>query len=340
MEFVRSEVGSHPCEYELYVPDEKVYDLLLLPIDELIRHGVELDGASRWLTKKSYFVDRQTELICHILRCSPERVEQATKSLPGDRRQLAANIVSYAVGAAFGRWRLTVVDNSSIEKFVTNPFEELPKYQPAAQQGCHGVSILVEDQGHELSIVDAIDRALRSIWPTNNINVEAEITGALGVDLNRYIQKEFFSNHIATYTKSRRTAPIYWPLATNSGNYTIWVYYHKLTSQTLYTVINDLIEPKLKQIGYEATSLRDKEKTQSREDESGLEKLESLEIELTELRDILLKLAKDYRPNLNDGVEICAAPLWHLFRHKPWQKALKIPGQNSKKATTTGRILP
>ncbi|MFN3494855.1 MAG: hypothetical protein ACK40L_10130, partial [Hydrogenophaga sp.] len=40
-------------------------------------------------------------------------------------------------------------------------------------------------------------------------------------------------------------------------------------------------------------------------------------------RDTLLTLAPTYKPNHDDGVQISAAPLWPLFRHKPWQKVLK-----------------
>lgn len=41
------------------------------------------------------------------------------------------------------------------------------------------------------------------------------------------------------------------------------------------------------------------------------------------MRDTLLKLAPTYKPDHDDGVQICSAPLWPLFRHKPWQKVLK-----------------
>jgi len=44
---------------------------------------------------------------------------------------------------------------------------------------------------------------------------------------------------------------------------------------------------------------------------------------LIELRDTLLQIAKSYRPRHDDGVQISAAPLWQLFRHRPWQKLLK-----------------
>ena len=37
----------------------------------------------------------------------------------------------------------------------------------------------------------------------------------------------------------------------------------------------------------------------------------------------MLKIAPTFQPNHDDGVQISAAPLWSLFRHKPWQKVLK-----------------
>lgn len=323
IEFVRSEVGSHPCEYEVDAPKEKVGELLALPVDELIRRAVEQDGASRWLTKKSYFVDRKTELICHTLRCSPESVEATVASLLADHRNLAERLLSYAVGAAFGRWTKGRVDNALVEKFVHSPFDELPAVQPAAERGSSGSPILVNDPGHEHSIVGAVEYVLRSIWPENSEKIEGEIVAALGSDLDRYFERDFFANHIATYSKSRRTAPMYWPLSSVNGNYTVWIYYHKLTSQTLFTVVNDFIEPKLKDIRDELDALRSKGPNRSRQEEKSFDYLANLENELADLCDSLLEIAPYYRPNHHDGVEITAAPLWRLFRHKPWQKVLK-----------------
>ena len=58
-------------------------------------------------------------------------------------------------------------------------------------------------------------------------------------------------------------------------------------------------------------------------DEKELERLTGFERELKDFREELLRVAKFWKPNLNDGVEITAAPLWRLFQHKPWQKRLK-----------------
>ena len=323
IDFVRSEVGPHPCEYHLDPPSDAVRELLALPVDELIRRAVNQDGASRWLTKKSYFVDRQTELICHILRCSPESVEPAVGHLSGDRRQLAAQVVSYAVGGAFNRWDPSEADKGAVDRFVHSPFEELPQIQPTASESKSGTSILVDDKGHACSIVAGVERSIRVAWPANDGNCEQELASALGADLERYLRKDFFVTHLARYTKSRRKAPIYWPMATSSGSYTLWLYYPALTSQTLYTAVNDFIEPKLKQVSADVTALRDKGTSRSRAEEKQFETVEAFELELVELRDSLLKIAREYRPNHDDGVQITAAPLWSLFRHKPWQKVLK-----------------
>ena len=133
----------------------------------------------------------------------------------------------------------------------------------------------------------------------------------------------FFTMHLDMYSGGGRKAPIYWPLSTSSGSYTLWLYYPSLTSQTLYTAVNDFVEPKLKQVSRDVATLRDKGTARSREDEKAFEALQTLELELIELRDTLLHIAPTYRPNHDDGVQITAAPLWRLFRHKPWQKVLK-----------------
>ena len=155
--------------------------------------------------------------------------------------------------------------------------------------------------------------------------MEQQLCETLGVaTLREYFDATrcFFDAHVRQYSKSRRTAPIYWPLSTPSGSYTLWLYYHRLTDQTLYTCVNDFVEPKLKQVSEEADRLRGKSHRSSAE-EKELERLADLELELKDFRDELLRVARFWKPNLNDGVQITAAPLWKLFRHRQWQNRLK-----------------
>jgi len=174
---------------------------------------------------------------------------------------------------------------------------------------CNG--ILIDDFHHNHDLVRLIDEVLEYVdFPVPH-------------DVRRWLQKEFFVFHLQRYSKGNRKAPIYWPLATASGNYTLWLYYPSLTSQTLYSAVNDFIDPKLQQVAADAAALRSKGSARSRDDEQKFDATQALELELIELRDTLLRLAPTYQPNQDDGVQISAAPLWPLFRHKPWQKVLK-----------------
>ena len=130
----------------------------------------------------------------------------------------------------------------------------------------------------------------------------------------------FFADHLKRYSKSRRKAPIYWPLSTQSGSYTLWLYYHRLTNSTLYQCVNDFVDPKIAATQRQLTSLRSRKRTQN--EESELEKLSDLARELETFRTHLLTLAKFWRPNLNDGVQITAAPLHPLFGLKKWRDTL------------------
>ena len=226
------------------------------------------------------------------------------------------SLLSWCVGVSFGRfdWRLATGERSAPPE--PDPFAPLPAKSPgmlpegAAPFRAHA-GILVDDQGYPHDLARLIEEVLAC--------VEVPVPE----DVRPWLQREFFAFHLQRYSKSRRKAPIYWPLATTSGRYTLWVYYPTLTSQTLYTAINDFVEPKLRQVSADVMALRNKGSARTRDDEKQFETLQAFELELIELRDTLLKLAPAYKPNPDDGVQISAAPLWPLFHHKPWQKVLK-----------------
>jgi hypothetical protein len=185
--------------------------------------------------------------------------------------------------------------------------------------------ILPDDAGHPDDIERRARDALRVIWAERADAIEQEACEILGVKtLREYFRKPglFFADHLKRYSKSRRQAPIYWPLSTPSGSYTLWLYYHRLSDQTLYTCVNDFVEPRLKAVAEQAAGLARKS-GRSAKDEEELEQLTALEAELKDFRAELLRVAAVWKPNLNDGVQITAAPLWRLFQFKPWQKKLK-----------------
>jgi len=186
--------------------------------------------------------------------------------------------------------------------------------------------IFVDDEGHANDIIRRVRDVLKIIWGNQDSDIEQEACELLKVSsLRDYFRNPlaFFNDHLSRYSKSHRQAPIYLPLSTRSGSYTLWLYYHRLTDQTLYTCINDYVEPKLDRVKETVKFLSSKTGRSSDETKT-LEDLQTLEAELVELRDELLRVAcLPWKPNLNDGVQITVAPLHALFRLGKWQKKLK-----------------
>ncbi len=257
--------------------------------------------------------------------------------------ELTLSFFSYYIGSALGRWdvRLAIGEKPTDEPL--DPFVLLPISPPAMLRNNVGFpatpadipvdyplriswsGILVDDPGHVEDINQRVREVLRVIWFDRADAIEQEACEILGVaSLRAYFANpsHFFDNHLKRYSKSRRAAPIYWPLSTPSGSYTLWLYYHRLTDQTLYSCVNDFVEPKLKQVNDDVDTLR-RRANRSRQEEKELARLSDLALELAAFRDELLRIARFWQPNLNDGVQITAAPLWRLFQHRAWQKRLK-----------------
>tara|TARA_R110002049_G_C9176502_1_gene562796 strand:- start:4709 stop:8755 length:4047 start_codon:yes stop_codon:yes gene_type:complete len=259
----------------------------------------------------------------------------------------ANSFLSYLLGSSFGRWDIRFATGQKTEPQLNSPTDTVGPSSPGMLQVSRGETgqigatldrypikiceggILVDDPNHPKDIERHLQSSLEVVWKGKAEQIESEICEILSVSsVRNYFSRPngFFKDHLERYSRSRRKAPIYWPLSTSSGSYTLWIYYPSLTSQTLYTAVNDFIEGpngKLQQVENDLVALRNKGSARSAVDEKNFEKLQAFETELIELRETILEIAPSYRPNHDDGVQISAAPLWRLFRHKPWQKILK-----------------
>jgi len=195
--------------------------------------------------------------------------------------------------------------------------------------------ILVDDPGlgehpeaQVSDIVRRVETAVAVLWPENYEAVITEISETLAVkDLREYFSRPagFFADHLKRYSKSRRQAPIYWPLSTASGGYTLWLYYPRLSQEMLYTAVNRYLTPKIGQVeGYIYNLERDLANTfggAASRLRDQITEMGSFLAELNALRTDLLRVADlPYQPDLNDGVIINAAPLYKLFRLSKWAK--------------------
>lgn len=232
-------------------------------------------------------------------------------------------LVSYLVGVAFGRWILTSEQVTSAEKLVECYLDRVPQHPPIMNKDNHSsVSKGFFDLDElavklEKYIEDTEIKRFSDVFYANKKTAVEYLSSANG----------FFDMHFKMYSKTKRSSPIYWLLQGSSGASPIYVYFHNLTTQTLVACVNDILEPKIHNIKNDILNLREKRSRNSME-EKKYDRLNQLALELEDFQGELLRISKFWQPNLNDGAQITAAPLWRLFQHKAWQKKLKQTWEN------------
>lgn len=266
---------------------------------------------------------------------------ESEPSVELDPAGLAAALVSWAVGVAVGRFDVRLANGEREWPAEPDPFDPLPLCSPGMLTGDDGhpmsrhpegypigsSPVLVEDPGHELDLAARV-RAVFDVvfgdqadawWSDVGVVLDSK-TGVEG-----WLRRGFFDHHLKTYSKSRRKAPVMWPIGTASGSYRVWLYAHQVTDDTLFRVLGDVVEPKLA-----AEQRRLSDLTQefgpspSASQRRGLAAQQSLVDELIALRDQLRAVAPLWSPDLNDGIVIVLSPLWRLFaHHRAWSKELK-----------------
>jgi hypothetical protein len=339
------EFGKHPMQFSDVLKTTSHCNIYKYSIEKLVKETIKKCGASRSISKKMFYVDRRIELISRLTKVNPKYIcdEMSEIDTADFKKETCLSLTSYSIGCIFGRWDIRYIINDKITYTHRKQFEQLPICPPGMLKNPEGLpatprdvpntyslcitwsGIIVDDEGHNEDIVTRVRESIRVIWKEKSEDTEQELCEILGIrNLREYYSKptNFFAEHLKLYSKSRRPAPIYWPLSTVSGSYTLWLYYHRLTDQTLYTCVNDFVEPKIKQVT-EMVNLLKQKSDRTRQEENELEKLSDMELELNDFRDELLRVAAFWKPNLNDGVQISASPLWPLFRLPKWQKVLK-----------------
>jgi len=269
-----------------------------------------------------------------------------------DNEQLATDLFSHSIGCVVGRWDIRFATREKLAPELTDPFAPLPVCPPGMLQNEQGQpltseevaglqsagqwhypfdipwdGILVDDPGHPLDIEARVQRVLDVIWKDRWEAIEREACDILGVaTLRDYFRKPgaFFDDHLKRYSKSRRQAPIYWPLSSAGGNYTIWLYYHHFRRDTLFQALNDFAKPKLQHERLKLERLRSDGGSQPvRSQREAIEVQESLVSELDGFAEELARVAPLWNPDLNDGVIINSAPLWRMIGHTAWRKSVK-----------------
>jgi hypothetical protein len=254
-----------------------------------------------------------------------------------DAAPMVASLLSWSVGAAFGRFDVRLATGERVLPSEPEPFDALPVCSPGRLTSGDGLAlvaappnyplafpadgVLVDDPGHSRDLLSAVRSVFDTIFEDANArwHEAAELLGAQ--DLRTWFAREFFQLHIKRYSRSRRKAPIYWQLATASGSYSVWIYIHRATADTMFRVLNELVGPKLEHERAKlATLARDTEPDPSATQRKELDQQEGFVDELQALKAEIERIAPLWRPNLDDGVILNFAPLWRLVpQSRSWQ---------------------
>jgi len=226
---------------------------------------------------------------------------------------LVLELLMHLTGLCFGRWEISKtqfnMDFSLTEEEIFAPLNFNQVVRNISNKKYLSNEFLENSE-----LVNQVKKILRA----NDIGyLEDEITLIMNsFEMLFSDYNKLFSHHYSRYTKTRREAPLYWPIATKSNKYIVWLYYPALNENTLFSVVNELVDPKIKEITKEVEVLEMKASAKELNDQK------EFLAELEDFKEELLRVAQlPYKPNQDDGVLITAAPLHSLFRHTKWKKA-------------------
>lgn len=325
-------LGPSPIEYGDSTHEEWPTGIIHSSVDELAEiakaRGLAV-GAH--ITRKCFQADRIVEVLSHVWRCHPRVIfDRLIRSEPTAefRRATAENVLSLCVGCALGRWTIVDCTSKSSSREYESPYDAPPRLQVHNASSSAEARFIVDDPGHACDVMDALRRVLHEVYGEAGDAFVQELRGTIdneAEDLRSWFQGRFFEDHVARYSRSRRKAPIYWQIATPSGSYSLWLYYHHLTPDTYFRALSDYVKPKVEHELRRLDRQRGEavgEPTRSQRAEIGVQ--EAFVAELKSFQEEIERIAPLWNPDLNDGVIINFAPLWRLVpQHRAWQKECK-----------------
>jgi hypothetical protein len=253
-----------------------------------------------------------------------------------DAKPMVASLLSWALGVSFGRFDVRLATGERSAPPEPEPFDPLPVCSPGMLTGADGLplsqppagyplafpadGLLVDDPGHPQDLISGVRSVFEVVFddPDLRWKESAELLGT--TELRSWFASEFFGPHIKRYSKSRRKAPIYWQFATPSGSYSIWLYIHRATADSLFRVL-ELVSQKLRhEEGKHAALLQEIGPSPSSSQRRDLEQHDSFLSELRGLKAEVTRVAPLWLPDLDDGVLLNFAPLWRLVPQlSSWQ---------------------
>ena len=245
--------------------------------------------------------------------------------------EVMRQFISYAVGCMFGRYSL---DKEGL--ILANQEETLEDYLKNVDKTAADLSFMpdddniipvLEDEWFEDDIVGRFYEFLKVTFGKAQFDENiAFVEDSLGKSIRKYFVKDFYNDHIKRYKKR----PIYWSFASPKGSFSVLIYLHRYTPDTLNQILNGYLVEYREKLRTHIEQLEHIKNTGSAAEQNKATKtIDKLKVVLLELqeyeRDILYPLATErIKLDLDDGV---------LVNYNKFGKAIKeVKGLNDKKA--------
>ena len=240
-----------------------------------------------------------------------------------DKKVMAQEIMMEMVGMAFGRWDTAYAKGQKAVPEFGDVFDALP-FMPVVSldEVPVGYEVNIPEDGilsnqteGAICLSSRVRDVMHYLWAERADDLEYELCQLIGCkNLQAYFESPtgFFEYHFKRYTKSRRKAPIYWPLSSEDGSLTYWVYYPKLSKNTLPSLILKLRDENEAIRSNINNALVAHDKVLETNLRAQQQQVEGMIEEITRIIDL------GYEPNHDDGVPVTSCPLVNLIRHRGW----------------------
>jgi len=304
-------VGRAQSTYTGEARSTALASLWELDLDEAIDELIRAHGGSRNVANLTFHAHRRLEVLSHGLGVPPQAIATAVRELglvsPEHRDNVSECLLSWLVGRCFGR-----VDAQP--SYVTP--DDLFVIPDMVGRVADAPDLLLDQPGHPLDLGDRFASAVEALDLDGAVGY-ALAHLAKGVAPRTYLRRDFFKQHVARYSMSRRKAPIYWQLQVPSKSWGIWLYYPRLTRELLFAIVAEseqrlrLGEQQIAHLQREAESASGREASEL---VSALDRERKLVVELGIFRLEAERIANlGWEPDLNDGAVLNAAALANLF---------------------------
>lgn len=317
---------------------EEVERLLVGTVAHAVEAATAKRGVARWIGLQHHIIDRRLELASVAVGHAPKvlAAHAAGRGLfpEEDVGRSARDLLSYLVGCGFGRWDVRAGRGTSVAATDAGLFDPVPPCPPGMLVGPDGFPaasapegyplelapgrLLVDEPGHRWDIEAAVLNAARALV-ADPTAIVAEILDVLGRNTVRdYLRRQYFKEHLSRYSKSRRKAPVYWPLTVPSRGWGVWLYAPILSRETLFAIATEAA--RRQRLAVEAIARLQREQEQSAPSRPARKVAEELDTEEKLLEELRIFRAEAERvaglgwePDLDDGLVLSAAPLAGLF---------------------------